>query len=74
MEPVEGCASGGQRVQVRRADVGAEGTQMAEARVVQNDGDHVGGALGRFGIVGEAGGRIRRGQADLLGFIHGSRG
>ena len=67
MEAVERCATRRQGVEVRRADVRAEGTQVAEAGVVEDDGDHVGRTLRRLGLAGEAGGRLGRGEADLLG-------
>ena len=41
VEAVEGRALRGERVEVRRPDVRAEGAQMAEAGVVEHDGDHV---------------------------------
>ena len=74
VEPVERGASRGQAVEVRRPDVRAEGAQVAETGVVEHDGDDVRGRCRRLRIVGEAGGRLRRREADLLGFVHGSRG
>ena len=74
MEAVERGTPGGQVVQVGRSDVGAEGPQVAEAGVVEHDGDDVGRALGRLGVVGESGGRLGRGEADLLGLVHTARG
>ena len=74
VEAVEGGAAGGQGVEMRRADVGAEGAQVAEAGVVEDDGDHVGRTRRGLGLVGETGGRLGCGEADLLRFVHGSRG
>ena len=74
VEAVERGSAGGQGVQVRCPDVGAEGPQVAEAGVVEHDGDDVGRALGRLGIVGESWRRLGRGETDLLGFVHRPRG
>ena len=74
VEAVERCAARREAVEVRRADVGAEGAQVAEAGVVQHDGDHIGRTLRRLGLVREAGGRLGCGEADLLRLVHGSRG
>ena len=67
-------AAGRQPVQVGRPDVGAERAQVAEAGVVEHDGDDVGRARRRLGFVGEARRRLGRGEADLLRLVHGSRG
>ena len=74
VEAVERCAAGRQAVEMWRADVGAEGAQVAEAGVVQHDGDHIGRTRRRPGLVREAGGRLGCGEADLLRLVHGSRG
>ena len=74
MEAVEGCTAGRQGVEMRRSDVGAEGAQVAEAGVIEDDGDHVWRTLRRLGVVGEAGSRFGRREADLLRFVHESRG
>ena len=74
VEAVEGRPAGGQRVHVRRPDVGAERAQMAEAGVVEHDDDDVRRAGRRLGIVREAWRRLGRGEADLLGLVHGPRG
>ena len=71
---LNGAPPAARRVEVRRPDVRAEGAQVAEAGVVEHDGDDVGRALRRLGVVGEAGCRLGRGEADLLGFVHGPRG
>ena len=74
MKAVERCPAGRQTVEMWCADVGAEGAQVAEAGVVQHDGDHIGRTLRRLGLVREAGGRLGCGEADLLGLVHESRG
>ena len=74
MEAVEGAPPAARRVEMRRPDVRAEGAQMAEAGVVEDDGDHVGRPCGGLGVVGKAGGRFGRGEADLLRFVHEPRG
>ena len=71
---LNGAPPAAKRVEVRRADVRAEGAQVAEAGVVEHDGDDVGRARRGLGLVGEAGRRLGRGEADLLGLVHGSRG
>ena len=55
MKAGEGRAAGGEGIEMRSTDVGAEGAQVPEARVVEHDGDHVGGAGARLGLVREAG-------------------
>ena len=55
MEAVERCAARRQGVEVRRADVGAEGTQVTEACVVEDDCDHIGRTLRRLGLAGKRG-------------------
>ncbi len=74
VEAVEGRAPGGQRVHVRRPDVGAERAQMPESGVVEHDRDHVRRARRWLREVGETRRRLGRGEADLLGFVHGPRG
>ena len=61
VEAVEGRAAGRQRVHVRRADVGSEGAQVTESRVVEDDGHDVGRPLGRLrDSVGSAAPTLRR--------------
>ena len=67
-------AARGQGVHVRRPDVRAEGTQVAESGVVEDDGHHVGRARRGLGVAGETGSRLGGGEADLLGFVHGAEG
>ena len=74
MIAIERSTAGRQRVEMGRADVGAEGAQVAEAGVVEHDDHDVGRASRGLGVVGEAGCRPGRGEADLLGLVHGGRG
>ena len=74
MKAIERRSPRGQRIEVWCPDVGAERTEMAEARVVEHDDDDVGSACRRLGLVWEPWHRLRRGKADLLWLVHEMRG
>ncbi len=55
----------GERVELRRRDQSAEGGGLAEAHIVEQDHDDVGGALGRGDGFLPVGGRVLVGLADF---------